>query len=101
MFNSIPIILKFLTNKKRHIKFFSYNLTCSTVVQIVFDVCGFHIQSPLLIIIGSIIHRPFVLCSGKAKLIDHFGYIKIHTWLLGLEEYTKRNVLFIAKPQDD
>ena len=33
--------------------------------------------------------------------LDHFRYIKIHIWLRGLREWNKRNVLFIAEPQDD
>ena len=37
--------------------------------------------------------------------IDHFQYIKIHTWLRGLgklkKEFFLKNVLFIIEPQDD
>ena len=32
---------------------------------------------------------------------DHFWYTKTHTCLRSLGEYNKRNVLFIADPQDD
>ena len=34
-------------------------------------------------------------------LIDHVWYRTIHTWLRGLEELNKRNVLLITEPQDD
>ena len=48
---------------------------------------------------------PYRNLSDDQKLslfiIDHFRYIKIHTWLRGLGELNKRNVLFITEPQDD
>ena len=37
----------------------------------------------------------------RSRAIDHFRYIKIHTWLRGLGKLNKRNVVFIIEPQDD
>ena len=43
------------------------------------------------------------LYSARLKTfwIDHFRDIDIHTWLRGLREWNKRNVLLVAEPQDD
>ena len=35
----------------------------------------------------------------RKQSIDHFRYTKIHTWLSGLGEQDKRNVLFIFEPE--
>ena len=41
------------------------------------------------------------MVSPPVGTIEHFRYIKIHTWLRGLGEENKRIELFIAEPQDD
>ena len=46
-------------------------------------------------------HIIFPVIQQEKSVTDQFRYIKIHTWLRGLGDRNKRNVLFIAEPQDD
>ena len=41
------------------------------------------------------------MAASESVEIVYFRFTKIHTWLRGLGECNKRNVLFIFEPKDD